>query len=289
MTGFTYSNGGTPGDPQDDTTVINQTGANFAPGSLDGCYVEILTGSDAGMILDIDVYSNTSITVFGSWSGAGNQTYCVRKDSTLGKIFNTGPGATGTIGNGLQPSDIVILFDYDGTEVAASFDGVDFVDGGNGNPLNDKVVVPLQAFLITAGAPTVVTMGGGLVSYVKSGPTKFIMNPNATNLVGILNPLVATQPSDPIFATTSLARLDSLGMAIGQGPTELILSTFFAGANGLQDGSLADANSFQYDGADVVDGGTGLPANSSTLRNGTGFNLAPTGLNTVYTQPQLIP
>jgi hypothetical protein len=163
---------GVPLPNTDPTAVITQTGAGWAVNSLAETvynpgnptteahvpkfYVELLSGSAEGRILD--VISNTADTVrVAGVIPAGTTTYCIRAHNTLGKVFAGGAGLEAF-------SDNVQIFFGDGTSAIASYDGANWSDiSGNLTwaPNDDLPIYPGQGFLITAADARVVTFGGG--------------------------------------------------------------------------------------------------------------------------------
>jgi hypothetical protein len=127
----------------------------------------------------------------------GTPTYCVRKHATLGTVFAS-PGT-------FEPfTDSVTLYYEDGAPRS-------FFLGGPGawladdfaTPANNTIIYPSQGFLINSQAANVITFGGNEVSYVKAGPTQVPLYKGFLNFVGMVNPLVATQPADPLYNLVS--------------------------------------------------------------------------------------
>lgn len=257
----------------------------WTPASFDLHYVEILSGPQAGLIIDIDPATpNTAnqLTVIGKTTGTGGlgltgtESFCIRRHATLGTILKNGAG--------LQPfSDLVTLIDDEGKGTPYGFDGTGWVDGvGFVVPANDKIVYPGQGYLITAGSPVQITIGGDAVAYVHSGPLKIPVYGGKRNLVGILNPLVSTDPADPRYAASSVPGA-SLGMVEFLDPFSGIISTY------TTDGALRTAGVFGTDGVYLVDGVDFFTDRSNAaFRNGTAFAVTPPA-DKLYTQPALLP
>jgi hypothetical protein len=255
-------------------SVINQTGATF--GTLDSHYVEILSGTQTGLILDVVSNTATSITVDGNLGPAGfnltgNETYCVRKHARLSTVFAGGAGIA-------PVDDTVEVFDDSGSSTLAAWDGTTWVDAVDFVTPVDPIIYPLQGFKISSLSGGQLTFGGNEVSYVKSGPTKVPVYAGVVNLVGVMNPLVSTgagaNPADQ-------AMLSQLGFNT-LAPVDDIVTRF------TLDGALVE-NIYVHDGVNVVDGVDFVTnKNADTIRNGQSFQISPIA-DGLYTQPQLVP
>ena len=251
-------------------SVINQTGATFP--AFTNSYVEILSGTSAGLVLDIVSNTATSITVAGNLTGIpGTSTYCVRKHNTIGTVFAAGGGLS-------AGADTVALIGETGTQVF-SFNGATWEDADL-NDATEVVIYPGQGFIIGAGAARTVTFGGNDVSYVKTGPTKVSLYPGIANLVGLVNPLVATAPADPLFATAQNP-LGNYGF----------VQSLAAGADTidlrLNNGSLTSVGIFQSNGGNLEDADLN-DASAVPVRNGSALIIGVPA-DRVYTAPQLHP
>lgn len=246
-------------------SVINQTGATF--GTFNSHYVEILSGAQSGLILDIISNTATSITVegdTGAFGLAGTETYCVRKHATLGTVF----ASPGTF---TEFTDSVTLYNDNGNPLSFFLAGAgQWVADDFSTPANDQVIYPGQGFLINSQAANVITFGGNEVSYVKSGPTKIPLYRGFLNFVGPLNPLVATQPADPLYNLVSspttagaLTNLRNAGFA-SSGLEDFTDSlTKF-----LQGGDLNPEQAYFTSSGDLLLDDFATVANDATLRNG---------------------
>jgi hypothetical protein len=252
-----------PGAPVggEPTSVITQTGATFPAFGLH--YVEVLSaGPTQGMILDVLSNNGTTITVKGTISGT--PTYCVRKHATIGTVF----ASPGTF---VPFSDSVTLYDDAGNPKTFYLSGPgawvadDFTTSGN-----NQIIYPGQGFLIASGATNVITFGGNDVSYVKTGPTQIPLYRGFLNFVGLINPLVATQPSDPLY--------DLVSTPTAAGAKSNLVAAGFAtsGLENFTDSILTFTQGNDLDplqGYYTTAGGLVLddfvtPANTATLRNG---------------------
>lgn len=189
-------------------TLLTLAGAGWTPNAWGGLfYVEILTGPAAGRVLDIEGNTADTLTLRGVVP-AGTPSFCIRKHATLGSLFRNGAGLAAN-------SDTVTLYS-DAGAVSAFFNGTDWIDPSPGavNPVNDRVVYPGHGFVIAAAGEREVTFGGSGVSFVKTGPVRVnLYRSSAFNLVGPLNPLVATSPSDPLFNTLGRLTPGEFGIA----------------------------------------------------------------------------
>lgn len=259
------------------TSVINQTGATF--GSFPLHYVEILSGPKAGLILDIVSNTANTITVDGNITSlglTGTETYCVRKHATLGTVFANGAGLT-------AGSDNVTIFNSTGGSDVFAFNGLNWENALTGDPGDDVIVYPGQGFVITNGgaASVQVTFGGNEVSYVKSGPTQVNAYTAATNLVGLINPLVATAPADPLFATAE-STLGSMGLVASLTPGSDQVGTLSL------DGNLNLTGVYVNNGVNIEDALTGDDATTIKVRNGAAFTITPAadlGVTLLQTHP----
>lgn len=266
-------------------STISIATAAWTPASFDLHYVEILSGPQQGLIIDIDPATpNTGnqLTVIGKTTGAGGlgltgtESFCIRRHATLGTILKDGAG--------LQPfSDLVTLIDDEGKGAPYGFDGSGWVDGiGFITPANDKIVYPGQGYLITAGSPVQLTIGGDAVAYVHTGPLKIPVYGGKRNLVGVVNPLVSTNPADPHYAASSVVG-SALGMVEFLDPFSGIISTYST------DGVLRTSAVFGTDGAYLLDGVDFFTDRSNAaFRNGSAFALTPPS-DKLYTQPAMVP
>ncbi len=247
--------------PGASTSVINQSGASFPAFPLH--YVEILSGPKAGLILDIVASppnTATSVTVIGNTTAlglTGTETYCIRRHATLGTVFQGGAGLT-------AGSDNVTVFNSAGTSATYSYNGLGWENALTGDPSDDAIIYPGQGFVITNGgvAPATVTFGGNAVSYVKSGPTKVPAYLVATNLVGLVNPLVGSAPGD----VSTFGQMD-FGSSLTAGSDQV-------GTLSLT-GNLALLAVYTYNGLNMEDALTGDDATGVTVRNGAAFSITP--------------
>ena len=262
-------------------STITASSATWAVGAFPLHYVEILSGPQTGLILDIDptvANTATQLTVIGKTTGAasfgltGTETFCIRRHNTLGTVFQNGAG--------LQDfSDLVTLINDQGKEIVYGLSGGAWVDGGDFfTPKSDTILYPGQGFLISTGASTLLTFGGGSVAYVRNGPLKIPVYAGKRNLIGIVSPLVATPPD-----ATSTVPGSSLGLVSFLNGFSDIINTF------SNDGLLRDSAVFGSDFVNLVDGQTfSVNKNNTPFANGSAFASTPP-TDTIYTQPSLVP
>jgi hypothetical protein len=148
-------------------------------------YVEIASGVQEGLIVDINNNTGTNISVHaGDFPPALRGTtveIMVRKHLTLDKAFQ---GAVGLSAY----QDSVSVFNSDGSQSLCNFDGSSFVDGSFVNGVGHTVIYPGTGFVFSAAEPVTFTFMGS----VKTTKTKVPLYAGVTNIVGPLNPSSAT-------------------------------------------------------------------------------------------------
>lgn len=254
-------------------STINVSGTPFTASAFNLHYVEILSGTRAGLILDVVSNTTSAIVVEGNTTSlglTGTETFCVRKHAQLSTVF---PG-----GGGLAPvDDTVEVFNDAGGSTLAAYDGVQWVDAVDFVTPRNPIIYPGQGFKISSLTGGTVTFGGNEVSYVKTGPTKIAVYSGIVNLVGVINPLVSTTPPAPADQAT----LSQLGFET-LAPVDDIVTVF--STNGL-----LTENIYVHDGIQVVDGVDFVtPKGTIPVRNGQAFMISPLS-DGIYTQPQLVP
>jgi hypothetical protein len=251
------------------SSTINQTGASFS--ALDLHYVEILSGPNAGMILDIVSYNATSVTVDGDLGAGGlnlvgTETYCIRRHATLGSIFQNGAGVT-------EFEDLIAIQNSDGTQTSAYWDLTNWINSDSGAIADDVIVYPAQGMMLITTGARVVTFGGGAVSYIKNGPTKVPLYVAGVNYIGTINPLVNTATPTVIDSTTT-ANYGLLSLE----PFSDLAVTY------ARDGSFASLKSYFSDGTNIFDIDSN-PGDADTIFNGSAIEVVPAA-DSVITLPQ---
>ena len=254
-------------------STIFRNGATW--GAFDLHYLEILSGPQAGLVLDI--ISNTADTVLVKGNTTpfgltGTESFCIRAHATLGKVFKDGAGLT-------AGSDTVTIIRESGG-VTYSFNGTNWEDPDFGDASN-IIIYPGQAFLISHGgaAPATIIFGGDDVAYVKGGPTKVPLYPGVPNLVGLINPLVSTNPADSFFATSATVLGDygfEESLVAGNDNVEIRLNN----------GSLTSLGVYQSNGTNLEDGSFEDATNVS-IRNGSGLIIG-VSVDGTWTAPALL-
>jgi hypothetical protein len=251
-------------------STLTRSGANWPAFPLH--YVEILSGPQAGLILDILSNTSTTLTLKGAtapFNLTGTESFCVRAHATLGKLFKDGAGL-------IAGSDTVTLIRENGS-FTYSFNGSNWEDG-NFDDASNTIIYPGQAFLIShAGSgPATVTFGGDEVAYIKGGPTKIPLYPGIPNLVGLVNPLVSTNPADNFFSSAQTS-LGNYGF----------VQSLVAGNDNIEirsnNGTLTSQGVFQSNGTNLEDGNFD-DASSVPVRNGAGLIIGVTNDGT-WTAP----
>jgi hypothetical protein len=189
--------------------TISQTGATWSnnqfatltPGPSH--YVEVLSDTThpeyAGMVLDITGNGPSSITctAVAGFAPSASMTYAVRKHVLLGELLGDGSGVAAF-------EDLVVVYGADGSELNASYEGAGVWKDAL-NPLvnlSNHVLYPGHGFVFLPADVRTLTIGGGAVSYVKSGPTRVSLTAGIPALIGLQNPLVPSSPTDPILITS---------------------------------------------------------------------------------------
>lgn len=255
------------------TSQINVAGTPLAPPySLH--YVEILSGANAGTILDIDpAGSNTTshVTVKGNVAGLGllgTETFCIRKHATFGSIFKSAAGLVEFV-------DLIVVQNSDGTSTAAYWDMTNWINTDDSSIADNEIVYPGQGVSILPAEARLVTFGGGDVSYVKLGQTKVpVYASPALNYIGTINPLVNT------VAPTALDSTATGNYGLKNMEAYLDLAVTYT-----RDGNFASLASYYTDNTDVFDAGLNVVDNTTTIFNGTAIEVVPQGDHLV-TLPQ---
>jgi hypothetical protein len=259
-----------------------QTAAN--PATESSHYIEILSGVHAGLVLDIVSNTATTLTVEGNTAAlpanpvsglVGNEIYCIRKHATLGQIL---PG-----GGGLDISDTVTLYNSDNTSTLVSWSGMGWEDAFSGDDRGDLPIYPGQGFVINhfANSNILLTVGGGEVSYIKTGDTKVPLytssNPTKAlrNMVGAINPLVADS------GATDTTPLGNFGLTTGLLSSDVIQLT-------PANGPFSASSSYGVEGNSITDNFTGDDVTALPVKNGTSIRIRTAG-NRILTIPQSFP
>ena len=231
------------------------------------------------MVLDIVSSTPTSLRVQGTITGT--PTYAIRRHATVGTIFKGGAGMA--VG-----SDTVSLYDETGNVSTSIYNGANWEDSLTGDPTTDSIVYPGQGFVINNGSsPAVsrsVTIGGDEVSYVKTTKTQVPLFVGTTNLVGLVNPLVATAAADPIYNTSGVSPLGAFNFS----GTSLTDGSDFIDVLSL-DGRLSGVVNAIDNGANVEDSLSGDNLTAFPIRNGTALSVKVFGLPKSATQSVVHP
>lgn len=267
------------------TTVITQNGAGWANNAFPLHYVEIISaGSTQGLVMD--VVSNTATTVRVRGAVTGTPTYCIRKHATLKGIFQD-------VGALVAFTDSVTVYNsnntlstYLPTGTGGNWVADDFV-----TPANDAIIYPGQGFIIASSSNTVITTGGGEVSYVKTGPTKVPVYRKQTNFVGHISPLVATQPADPLYNVTAtptvaggVVTLGTIGVTTSGLEEFVDTITLFT-----QGGGLNPSGTYLVGGGNVIADDFVTVSNNVPVRNGYSMVISAESADRLVTFPQNYP
>ncbi len=260
------------------SSQVNFAGTPFSPGAFSLHYIEVMSGAKKGLILDITGNTASQLTVLGDTTAlglSGTETIAIRKHATLGSVFAGGAGVE-------AGSDSVTIINSLGVRSTYSWNGGNWEDVATLDDGTSVILYPGQGVIITAAAARVVTFGGGEVSYVKPTETRIPLYANVPNLVGLINPLVATQPSDPIYNTSGVTLLGDFDF----------VASLTAGVQSVDvrpnTGSLASVGVFSSNGSNMedvatLDDGTPLP-----VRNGSAI-IVSSPSNIEWIAPSTIP
>ncbi len=267
------------------TSTLQQTGAGWTPGAFSNHYVEIREGVWEGLILDIVSNSADAVVVEGNvgaspgFALAGNEKYAIRKHVTLGTMLPGGGGLTPFI-------DLVRVFRSDGSTGLFTFDNGngywvdanDFVTNSSG-----EIIYPGQGYVITTGAGATITIGGNEVSTVKTTVTKVPVYLGRINLVGLINPLVASNPNAVSVAAFEEHQMGDIGL-LNNGFVDFV-DTF---RRFKTDGTLASDGLYIPNGNQLLDANDFVTVrNSDIIRVGAAFMISPQQGDEYYTQPVL--
>ena len=125
------------------------------------------------------------------------------------------------------------------------------------------------------------TVGGNDVSYVKSGPTIISLYGGIPNLVGLINPLVATNPTDPIYNTSAVTTAEGFGLKNIAANSDLVIKPTL-------DGLFDTQFNYIFDGADITDITSGGDLDNDPIRNGVSLIFVPDA-DKPYVIPQTHP
>jgi hypothetical protein len=281
--------------------AITQTGAGWTAGDFDtfatgsSHYIEVLNSDThpehVGLILDITANTGASLNVLvptGFTPGANFQ-YAVRKHVTLGELLNDASGVVAS-------TDLAVFYAPDGSEVYASYDGGGVWSDllGSAADYSNYVIYPGTGFQFLPGEDgRTLTIGGGAISYVKSGPTRVSLIAGVSTMVGAVNPLVPSGPTDPIYSTSGRNSLTALGLRVVGDVNKGMLADTDLAIIISDDGTFSAQSTITKDSSsnDLVEllGPTpaaGSVQNNLLITNGQSLFLAP-GDNSSLLIPQL--
>ena len=258
--------------------TINQSGASWAPDQFNtftngssSHYVEVLDDANSlhvGLVLDITGNSANSLTVSvpGGFVPGPNFKYAVRKHATLGTVLEPSCGL-------VDDTDAALLLDSVGNEIVALFtSGGVWLDANDLSNISERVLYPGQGLVLLLADARTVTMGGGSLSYVKTGDTRISLPAGIPTIVGLINPLVASSTADPLYYTTSRNTLNLAGF------NQIIQDSDFLiqlKTDGTLETETEIINSSSEGG--LVNAGDNTPVGGQYLRNGDALIYIPGG------------
>jgi len=273
---------------------VLSTGSDLSalPGTLSNSssepayYAEVVSGANAGIILEIVAKSTGSLTVGDASAISGNESFQIKKFTTLGDVFGKDNTAGLLSGDSVTTADVVWAvvngawkqyFFYD-DGFAGEIDPLQWQAPGSGVDRSDTRIDPDQGLLIVrkAGSDKNVTVTGS----VKSTPT---ISPLLNGAQIITNPY----PTDKTLATLKLKDPNgnsATGMVEGDSVTNADViykltdgswKQYFVYNDGF--GGEIDPIQWQTPGSGVDQGGTVVSAGEALLliRRGSAFNWSP--------------
>lgn len=215
-------------------------------------YVQITSGSQNGLVVDITANTATTISV-GSGdlaSVSGTPSFVVRPHMTVSKLFsgNTDLG---------DYSDTVTLYNSDGTTTTLLRDSAQttgWIDAGSFSE-SDAVIYPGQAFLLSTSGPGTFTNTG----VVNPSQTIIPIYSGLVNLVSLSNPSSGKDVQNINLGSNLSDYADTVGTFSADGQLNQNMTLLWGGAT---DGFL-DAGSFSPAVGVTTGGTTALIVNAS--------------------------
>jgi len=231
--------------------VSGLTTSSLAPSSYnDGtpnyprAYVEILSGTYAGVAFDISSVTSNTVTIDSPSDLNGqNVSFAIRNHVTLGDVFTPASGMS-------EYSDAITLFNSDGST------SIRYLAGGV--VTTDDFTTLAGHTPIYPGSGVILNIGGNvtlsLVGSVKSTVAKVPVYPGVNNIVGTLDPSSNLKATASTLATSLGAFTDS--------------ATLYS-----NNGNFALQNFIYSDGASVTDDSFNAydPTNSPVISSGSGL------------------
>lgn len=208
------------GNTSDTVTVAGEDLSEYATGDW---YVEFLTGSLEGSIMDVTAALNDTLTLEGDLTALnGDEVIAVRAHSKLSDIIPAGT---------LSPfSDSVTLFDDNGNPLSYLADGAGgWVDAITFSPVSEPVVRPANAILVNSNGFSLTLIGS-----VKVGPTVIPITGGAVNIVGSLDP-VADLPLEESNVSSVMSPFSDTVSVINNDGSASLQSALYNGAGGFVD------------------------------------------------------
>jgi hypothetical protein len=251
----------------DGKALVTFDAPDFTAGVFDLHYAEPLSGSAAG--LAIDILSNTTDTIkldaTPTEAGVSAGTIMViRKHATLGSLFPGGGGFASL-------DDSISLRDATGKQFTYLWNGITSKwISGTINDANNVLVRPGQGMIIQVSTAKNIVLGNGDVCHVKTTPTRVqLIANNKINIVGPLNPTASDYTLGTLNIVSALSPLDD---------SLVILKS---------NGSLKqDGTYLNYQGS-FIDG-LGNNANSTVVPAGSSFILNVSSAKTVSLPPTVV-
>jgi hypothetical protein len=235
--------------------TVSSSGSTLTSGSFNetgaepSYFMEVLSGSSTGLI--VDVVSNTASTVtvnanLANFSVSGTASFCIRPHTTLTALF---PASTANLT--AYVDSIQVTFP-NGTTQSYLFTGTGdgWVNAGTFADAGAQVIYPGQGFVATVQSSKTVSVMG----VVKPGPTIVPLYAGATNIVGNINPMVSgTQTLSSFdFPATFTAYVDSVQAFTDDGTQTTIGSYLSNGTNMVNAGTFADSDTLTVNSPNAV-------------------------------------
>jgi len=245
-------------------SVSGVTTSSLAPTSFsDGrpnypkCYIEVLTGTYAGVAFDVTSVSANSVTSSDFPEALNGQSisFAIRDHVTLSDIFKSDTGFA-------EYSDVISVYNSDGTiSLRYMAGGVITLDDFS-TEAGHTPVYPGTGVIVNLGSAVTIKTSG----QVKATITKVPVYPGINNIVGTMNPSGSLRVIDSTLGTSLAAYADSAVIYSNNG-------SFSLGAIVYSDGSSPTDDNFNPFSS----------SSSPTVQNGSGaiINVASPGYVTL--------
>lgn len=210
-------------------------------------YVEILSGSYAGVAFDVSAATSSSVTASlpADLNGVA-VSFVVRTHVTLADIIASDSGFA-------EYSDVISVYNSDGSISLRYLAGGVITTDDFSTPAGHTPIYPGTGVILNLGAPVVMKTNG----QVKMTATKVPVYPSINNIIGTMNPSGGLRLTDSSFATSLAPYADSAVVYSNDGSFSLSSIIFSDGASVTDD----NFNPFTSSTSPVIPSGTGAIIN----------------------------